>query len=375
MTLRDVINDLVSLGLGDNLDLAVLIYLAVTMRKAERKISVLVTGPSGAGKSYLAKKVIDLFPQEDIIAMSRVTPAALVRYGDLSSKVLFIYEKFKDELLAQYIRGLITEGEVIYNTANELHRLQGPTTLVETTVNSNIIGIENKSRCFVVGINASGEARSNILERQKELRTIKTLSNNNEIEDIQRKHREFQGNLDPSITVIIPYAKRIRLHTLAQHAPRILERVLNVITAIGFLEQGNREIKELNGYRYVEAEENDFCIAKEILQKLPIDETESILPEDTVKFIETLKNHREQLYQHGTFTRGHIFDIISGSNYPYKSSKVVIKHLSTLNQIGFIDERPVRGLKNRCEYTLSKTFSALLTERSPRNCYTTLSLA
>ncbi|NQU73267.1 MAG: hypothetical protein HQ547_00965 [Candidatus Omnitrophica bacterium] len=374
MTIRDIKEDLIGLGLGGNVDLATLLYLSLTMRKAERKISMLITGPSSAGKSYLADTVINLFPQEDIIKVSRVTPAALVKYGDLSRKVLFVYEKFKDELFAQYIRGLISEGEVIHATANELCRLQGPTTLVETTANPNIIGIENKSRCFVVGINTSEEARSNILERQKELRTIRAFPLNKETEDTQRGHKEFQENLDPTIDVIIPYAKRIKLHTLAQHAPRILERVLNVITAIGFLEQGKREVKELNGHRYIEAEETDFYIAKEILQKLPIDETESILPEDTVKFIETLRAHRNKLYELGTFTRGHLFDIINKSDYPHRSSKVVIKHLSVLNQIGFIDERPVRGLKNRCEYTLNKAFTVLLTQRSPQNCYATLSL-
>lgn len=374
MKIHEIKEDLLKLGLGDNIDLALLIYLAVSMRKTERKISVLVTGPSGAGKSYLVKTIMELFPRDDIITISRMTPAALVRYGDLSNKVLFIYEKFKDELFAQYIRELISEGEVIYTTANEQHRLQGPTTLIETTVHPQMITIENKSRCFVVEINISEGARHNILERQKELRTINGLLGDKEIKDIQNKHKDFQKNLDPSIIVVIPYAKRIKLQSFAQHASRILDRILNTISAITFLEQDRRQIKESSCHRYIEANENDFYIAKEILQKLPIDETESVLPDDTVKFIETLRAHREKLYQLGTFTRGHVFDIINNSNYPHKSSKVVIKHLSILNQIGFIDERPVRGLKNRCEYTLSRTFSALLRQRLLRNCYATLSL-
>jgi len=375
MKINEIRNDLIETGLGDNIDLAILLYLAVTMRKTERKISMLITGPSGAGKSYLAKTIMDLFPQEDIITISRITPAALVRYDDLSRKVLFVYEKFKDETFAQYIRELISEGEVVYTTVNGQYRIQGPTTLVETTVNSDIIGVENKSRCFVIGINSSEDARNNILERQKELRTIDGLSGNKGSNDIQRKHGEFQKRLDPSITVVISYARRIKFHSLVPHASRILERVLNTITAIAFLDQENRRIKELNGYRYIEAEENDFYLAKKILQKLPINESESVLPDDAVKFIETLRNHREKLYQLGTFTRNHVFDIISNSNYPNKSSKVVIKQLSILNQMGFIDERSVRGLKNRCEYTLNKSFSVLLTQHSSRNCYATLSLS
>lgn len=374
MTIQDIKKDLITLGLGDNTDLALLVYLAAAIRGILQKISILVTGPSGAGKSYLVKTVLDLFPKEDIIAVSKMTPAALVRYGDLSDKVLFVYEKFRDELFAQYIRELISEGEVIYPTANELYHLKGPITLIETTVNPYIVGIENKSRCFVVSVNTSEKVRNSILERQKALRTLEGLPINTEAGQIQSKHRGFHKSLDKTLSVVIPFAKRIKFASLSQHASRILERIMNIITAIAFIEQANRPVKESSGHRYVEAIENDYKTAKEILCAIPIDDSESVLPEDTIEFTEILRRHREFLSQLGRFTRAHIFDIIGKSHYPHKSSKIVIKHLSILSQIGYIDEVPVRGLKNRCEYSFGRLFPSGSSGKLSNNCYETLSL-
>ena len=267
MKIQELKNDLIELGLKDNINLVALLYLATTMRKTQRKISILVTGASGAGKSYLVKAIMNLFPQEDIITISRITPAALVRSGDLSNKVLFVYEKFKDELFAQYIRELISEGEVIYSTANMLYHLHGPTTLIETTVHSDVLGIENKSRCFVVGINTSEDARTCILERQKILQTIEGLQAKRASHECWYKHRKLQEELDPAISIVIPFAHKIRLLSLSQHVSRIFDRIANVVSAIAFLQQRGREIKEFDGRRYIEANEEDFYTANDITAK------------------------------------------------------------------------------------------------------------
>ncbi len=381
MIIQDLKKDLIEAGLGDNINLALLIYLAASVRVMPQKISILVTGPAGAGKSFLVESVLKLIPEEDILAASKMTPVALVRQGDLSKKILYIYERVKDAQLEQYTRELISEGEVLYFTAktggagvNE-YRLKGPTTFIQTTVNPNIVGIENKSRCFVVDINTSEEARRNIHERQKTLRTIEGSHNIRTMSGIQRRHKEFQKRLDASIDVWIPYAERIRFHSFVQHSSRILSRILNVITAIAFLEQSSRQVKEEGGRKYIEAVEDDFNTARDILQALPIDESESVLPDDTLAFTEILRHYREALSRSGRFTRSHIFDIIEKSHYPHKSSKVVIKHLSILSQIGYIDEMPVRGLKNRCEYSFGTRFPVPASDKLSSNCYETLSLA
>lgn len=372
MKIQEIRNDLANLGLTENIDLATLIYLAGIMRKTPYKISVLVNGPAGLGKSHLAKRVLKLSPKDSIITSSRMTPAGLMECGDLSEKILFIYEVFPDPQVAQYMRELITEGEVIYQTANGEKRLKGPVTLIQTTVNIDTIGAENRSRCFVVGINSSDDAKSGICEKVKEARTIAGLAAQESDKDLIEKHQQFQDRLNSSIWVIIPYAQKVKFKASAYHAPRILHRIFNVIAAIAFLEQEDRQIKTSGDHQYIEATEGDFDEAKRLLTGLEIDEEESLLPRNVIEFAEILRTERVRLGQ-GPFTHKSIVDVLD-SHCRSLTSKVISKYLRVLGSVGFIDELPVRGTKNSVRYQFSKDFPRTSLIDAPVNCYTTLSL-
>jgi len=374
MKISKLRNDLVSLGLGNNLDLAALLYLAATVRKTKYKISVLITGPAGLGKSYLAKKVLDLFPPEDILSRSRITPASLVRQGDLSGKILFIYEKYKDPQFAQYIRELISEGEVTYSTANTEYVLRGPTTLIETTVNSEIFGIENRSRCFVAGLNTSQEVREDILCRQKSLRTAKGFVSERTAKSLQDEHCVFQKNLNHNLAVSIPFAEQIKFCASPYHAPRIMDRILNLISAIAFLNQDQRN-KEADGEtKYIEATCDDFYEAKQILTGVHIDEDEAALTRDLVEFIDFLRQHKGELKQNGSFTRSQVKAVAVESSR-FKNYNVTAKYFKKLSALGFINELAVRGLKNRIDYSFTNDFPVGAVDNLLANCYSTLSLS
>jgi len=375
MNIQELKTDLIEIGLGDNLYLALLLYLAGSVRKTPWKMSVLVTGPSGIGKSSLVKLIMKLIPEEDILTVSRMTPAALLQRGDLSSKILAICERFKDATFEQSIRQLISEGEVAYFNANGLQYLKGPTTLIETTVSPDAICTENKSRYFVVGANTSEKAKANIQKRQKLLRTAEGLRMNSSFEKIKQKHQEFQKSLDPSIDVRIPFAEKITFQTFAQHATRINERILNVITAIAFINQRSREVVEIEGKRCIEATKDDFETAATTLQNLSIDEEESALSQGTIWFLEILKKHSELLCQKGAFMRNGIHEIIVASDYPNKSSNAINKQLSILKRIGIIDESVVRGAKNSISYSLNMELLSTATDKLTKNCYASLRLA
>lgn len=374
MKIQEIRDDLILSGLGDNLELALLIYLAATARKSDNKISVLVSGPAGLGKSHLARTVLDLFPGEDIITSSRMTPAGLMGLEDLRGKILFVYERFEDPLFAQYIRELMTEGEVRYTTADGERRLKGPVTLIETTVNHNIVSAENKSRCFVVGINTSSEAKNGILEKQKSLRTIKGLLYQKNFDSMQEKHRRFQQELDQSLRVLIPFAEDIRFQASPHHAPRILQRILNVIATIAYLDQKLRHANTTDCIRYIEATREDFEEARELLISIPIEEEGSLLSYKEAEFVNILKIQREKLSQKHCFSRNDLLDALSHDS-PYRSYKVVSKILSTLSNLSFIDELPLRGIKNRVEYRFNKDFPHMAVDDSTLTCYSTLSLA
>jgi len=299
-----------------------------------------------------------------------MTPAALTRQGDLSEKILFIYEKFKDSQYAQYIRQLISEGEVIYTTADDEHRLKGPTTLIETTVDSGIVGIENKSRCFTVRVNTSSEAKSGILEKQKVGRTLEGLLFKSNFLSLKEKHKTFQESLDNSLEVVIPFSKSINFHAMPHHATRMLDRVLNVISAIAYISQKQRKTKEAGGIRYVEATEDDFIEAKRLLTKLVLDEDDHEIPFESIKLAEELLLNRERL--NGSFSRS---DLLSVLNKRYRTFKPIKKRLDPLVEAGFINITKQGGYKNGYKYELDNEFIIMNPEDLTRNSYAVLSLS
>jgi hypothetical protein len=371
--IQEIKDDLSELGLSENLSLATLIYLAALMSKTAYKISILVNGPAGMGKSHVARSVLKLFPEEDIITSSRITPAGLMQCGDLSKKIMFVYEKFYDPQFAQYIRELISEGEVVYMKDDGVQKLKGPITLIETTVNVDTVGTENRSRCFVVGINASDNAKSNILDKIKQARTADGLSMQNNIHVIAEKHKEFQKGLDSSLHVVIPFATEIKFNASPYHTPRILQRVLNVISAVAFIDQTGREQKSREGVTYIEATRDDFEQARQILTGLRIDEEEFLLSGDAVEFVKFLQSNKESLFQKPKFNRNDVIDLQVG-NVRRWSYKVVAKYLCLLVRAGFLDEKPLRGTKNSVEYQFSKDFTRTILSQDFIGCYSSLSL-
>lgn len=56
-------------------------------------LHVVLKGESGVGKSYLAQGVLEAFLEEDVVKVSRVTPAWLDHVKDeLKHKILFIHQ-------------------------------------------------------------------------------------------------------------------------------------------------------------------------------------------------------------------------------------------------------------------------------------------
>lgn len=373
MEFQEIRNDLTMLGLQDNLDLATLIYLSATMAKTEYRIPVVITGPAGLGKSFLSKTVLRLFDQQSVLSLSRMTFAGLIRLADISGKLLYIHERFYDPQVEQCIRLLMSEGEFIYQTAGEEYKLKGPVTLLETTVNADNLGIENRSRCFVVEINSSQEVRNKICHKAKKARTISGLEVESAMPELVRKHQSFQASLDSSVKVVIPFAEQIHAETTSYHVSRIFARIMNVVSAIAFINQRCRLQTVRGETRFIEATIDDFELARGLLARVNIDEAELVLPKPVIEFAEKLVNNRSRLTKSEYFTHKDVMEALEQYKQPF-TYKAVTKHLKFLCQVGLISDLARRGAKNSVRYKFEPDFSSRSLLISGNNCYSSLSL-
>jgi hypothetical protein len=264
------------LGLvGEELN-GLLMYLALTSRLLQKPISVVVKGSSSAGKSFLVKIALILFPKEVYIELTGLSPKALVYLSEsFSHRFLIIYEVHgvKEEDYTEYmIRTLLSENRIRYAVVErndfEGHETriierEGPTGLITTTTHPSIHD-ENETRLFSIAISETSDQTDNIKDKIAEkYEEIQAEVSGEEIEDLIN----LQRLLEP-LHVRIPYTKA--LAKLIPNEPirmrRDFQRILAVIEVIALLHQHQREVKELNGIRYIEAKLEDYYIARRLLE-------------------------------------------------------------------------------------------------------------
>jgi len=110
--------DLAQAGFAGSTREAKLLYLVATSRLLDSPISTAVKGPSSAGKSFVVKRVLEFFPRSAFLAMTAMSPKALVYSNEpLEHRVLVLYEADGMGSTAELIlRSLLSEGHIVYDT-------------------------------------------------------------------------------------------------------------------------------------------------------------------------------------------------------------------------------------------------------------------
>lgn len=359
--------DLENIGIKDNIDTAILLYLACSTRRMDHKISITLTGQSGVGKSTIAKKVLCLIPDEDKIELSFITKAAFLRLNDLRNKILYIHEHIEDPRLAQPFRLLSSEKNVHYflsdrNKTKELI-LKGPAVVIETATNPEKIDFQNRNRNLCIEIALSSDQLKQRFERIKKskMEVPNTLH-----ESIIARHQEFQKNLDPNIDVVIPYADRIQFKSANAYTQRLLENFFGVLSAIAFLNQNIRCAKRgMFGREHIEATYEDYRLAYELIKSVSIETGTDLLPEESVRLFTDLKSS-EKFISPTPFTRLHISRAL-----PYWTPKRVRRHIDKLVENDFLLCKT--GIKNRKEYQFTHIGKEISSKEVFSNCFQTLS--
>ena len=266
--------DIEALGLVGEADASLLIYLVYTSRLLDDPLAIIMRGLSSSGKSVLQRRVLQMFPSEDVIDVVTLTAASLFNGPEdcLEHKILALGERkhsTDDQTRDQnaMIRQLLSEqrisrwvnvrGEGGWQREHQV--LKGPIAYAETTTSKSIFE-EDLNRMLQVYTNDSvGQTRrvmQTVAEKyEREQATV-------DMQVVLDKHRKFQQALEPH-TIRIPYAKILTAKMPAEQvrARRVVTQVMATIEAVALLHQFQRE-KEGG---YLIATQQDYTIARRLL--------------------------------------------------------------------------------------------------------------
>ncbi|MFC1643468.1 CHC2 zinc finger domain-containing protein [Chlamydiota bacterium] len=280
--IKHITSDIEQCGyIGEDLN-KLLCYLAMTSRKMDDPLSVLIISGSGAGKTSLQDTILRLCPEEDALKLTSLTGKALFykKEYSLSHKVLAIEEEAGAEDASYAIRNLISSKQLtIEATIKDVYTgkittmentVKGPTSVFKTTTNPDT-DPETKSRFITLTIDESREQTRNILNYQRRMHTLDGYFTKRLRDDIIRKHRNFQRILAP-VAVFNPYAELLSYSDERLLVRRDNPKYLSIINTIAFLHQMQRPIQETerNGavVRYINVRLEDIQIANELANAL-----------------------------------------------------------------------------------------------------------
>jgi len=275
----DILKDYEACGLVGEKANKLLCYLAMTSRKMEDPLSVLILSSSGAGKTVLQDTSLSFCPPEDLVKLTSLSGKALFYKEQLSlrHKALSLEEGAGAEEASYAIRNLISARELVIETAIKdpasgkittmTNRVEGPTAVFITTTDPET-DPETKSRFFVTSIDESREQTRAILAFQRRRHTLGGLADQTATDEIFRKHRNFQRLLRP-LKVVNPYAERLTYGDDRLQGRRDQPKYLNLIKAVAFLRQLQKTVSTSpQGREYIEVESDDIRLANELATEI-----------------------------------------------------------------------------------------------------------
>lgn len=278
----DILEDCEKRGLMGERNNVLLLYVAMTSRKRDTPLSVLILSSSGAGKTALQDAVLSFCPSEDLVKLTALSGKALFYKERLSlkHKVLALEEGDGAEEAMYAIRNLISAGELTSeSTIKDLatgrlttmeNKVEGPSCVCFTTTKPDV-DPETKSRFWVTSIDESRNQTRKILSFQRQQHLSDGLIVTPEIEAVLRKHRNFQRLLK-AVAVKNPYAAQLAYADDRLQGRRDQPKYLNLIKAVAFLRQMQKEVRYENrngtAVPYVQVDPEDIALANRLAHEI-----------------------------------------------------------------------------------------------------------
>jgi hypothetical protein len=274
--IQRVVVDIAALGVAGEAKLTATIYVVFTSRKLPRPLNAIVQGPSASGKSYPVEQVAGMFPPEDAIFATQMTPQTLfhMRPGSLKHRLIVGGERSRLENddraeATRALREMISSGRLsklmpvkgeggVIQT--ELIKQDGPIAFVETTTLAKIFD-EDANRCILLQTD----------ERPEQTRRVYDAVagryggdfDRGKVDEIIQRHRTAQRLLEQA-EVVIPFAKALtdRLTADRVEGRRAVGQILGAVAAVALLHQFQRE-RDAAGR--VLATADDYAIVRKLL--------------------------------------------------------------------------------------------------------------
>jgi len=252
----EILDDLETAGItGEEMN-KLLCYISAVSRKMEEPLSILIRSRSAAGKSTLQDGILSLLPEEDYIQYTRITDQALFykEEDSLVHRLLAIEEATGMNGAAYSIRAIqsskhltvaaTSKDPITGKMKTEEYKVKGPVSIFLTTTEVSL-DEEMESRFLTVTIDESSKMTSMIHDKQRYQDTLEGYLAKKTKDKIIVKHQNAQRLLQ-SIAVVNNYSPHLTYTQDSLFTRRDNQKYLNLIKAICFLHQYQREKKTLN---------------------------------------------------------------------------------------------------------------------------------
>jgi DNA primase catalytic core len=281
--IQAILDDYERCGLVGEKANKLLCYLAMTSRKMEKPLAVLILSSSGAGKTALQDMAMGFCPPEDLVKLTNLSGKALFykEGSSLKNKVLALEEGDGVEEAMYALRNLISAGELVSESTIKdpasgrlttmENRVEGPTAVFLTTTKPDG-DPETKSRFFITSVDESREQTQAILICQRRRQTLAGLAEKMAMEPILQRHRNFQRLLKP-LPVVNRYADQLSYADDRLQGRRDQPKYLNLINAVALLRQMQKQAKPApnapdGAPAYIEVDREDIRLANELATEL-----------------------------------------------------------------------------------------------------------
>jgi hypothetical protein len=277
---NEILRDVEKLGLVGEQTNKLMGYLALTSRKLDDPLALLILSGSGAGKSLLQDTLLKLCPDEDLIKLTSLTDRALFYKGEnaLKNKVLALEEVAGAEGADYAIRNLISAKKLVIESTvknpltgtltTQVNTVHGPTAVFQTTTQPDI-DAETRSRFIITSVDESAEQTKAILEAQRNRHTLDGLRRKSLRTATIKKHHAFQRLLKP-VPVVNPFEPLLSYVEDRLAVRRDHPKYLNLILAVTFLHQMQRPVKHdaESDQDYIETTLGDIALANQLATAL-----------------------------------------------------------------------------------------------------------